>query len=159
MIDEAKLQTRMQRIALLVSRLDSLADATVKAQAKELMECVMDLHGEAFARVLERLQGAGPTGESILDSLASDPVVASVLLLYGLHPVDFETRVQRTVDKIRPILRSHGADAEIAGIDGGSVRIRMHGVDTAFTARTVRSLVESELCTAAPDAASVVLLG
>ena len=45
--------------------------------------------------MLEILAGAGEAGESILDSLGRDDLVASLLLLYGLHPLDFETRVQR----------------------------------------------------------------
>jgi hypothetical protein len=39
------------------------------------------------------------------------------------------------------------------------VRIRLRGIDSAFTARTVKSAIEEELYAAAPDAASVVLQG
>ena len=39
------------------------------------------------------------------------------------------------------------------------MRIRVRGVDNAFTARTVKSAIEEELYAAAPDAASLVLLG
>jgi hypothetical protein len=42
---------------------------------------------------------------------------------------------------------------------GGAVRIRLHGVDSSFTARTVKSAVEDELYAAAPDAVSLVLVG
>ena len=113
MIDEDKLQQRMQRIAELVRRLDSAADSGVRAQSRELLEAVMDLHGEALERVLQRLRGGGEAGAAILDSLGADPVVASVLLLYGLHPLDFETRVRRAIEKVRPTLRSYGSDAGI----------------------------------------------
>jgi hypothetical protein len=159
MIDEEKLQQRMKRIAELVARLDSAADAAVRAQARELVESVMDLHGEALDRVIQRLRGAGEAGEEILQSVASDPVVASVLLLYGLHPLDFDTRVRRSIEKVRPALRAYGADADLSGVTGGAVRIRLRGVDSAFTARTVKSLVEEEIYAAAPDATSLVLLG
>ncbi|HXB70217.1 MAG TPA: hypothetical protein VNY05_18335 [Candidatus Acidoferrales bacterium] len=159
MIDEKKLQQRMQRIAELVRHLDSEAGADVKAQSRELLQSVMDLHGEALERVLQRLRGAGDAGEQVLDSLTADPVVASVLLLYGLHPLDFETRVRRALEKVRPTLRSYATDAELIGTDSGAVRIRLRGVDNAFTARTVKSAMEEELYAAAPDAASLVLLG
>jgi hypothetical protein len=159
MIDEKNFQQRMQRIADLVSHLDSEAGAGVKAQSRELLQTVMDLHGEALERILQRLRGDGEAGEKLVVSLADDPVVASVLLLYGLHPLDFETRVRRAVEKVRPTLRSYGTDAEVSGIDGGAVRIRLRGVDSAFTARTVKSAMEEELYAAAPDATSLVLLG
>jgi hypothetical protein len=159
MIDEDKLQQRMQRIAELVRRLDSAADSGVRAQTRELLEAVMDLHGEALERVLHRLRSGGDAGAEILGSLSADPVVASVLLLYGLHPLDFETRVRRATEKVRPTLRSYGSDLELSSVNAGAVRIRVRGVDNAFTARTVKSAIEEELYAAAPDAVSLVLLG
>jgi hypothetical protein len=159
MIDEKELQQRVQRIAELVHRLDSEADPGLRAQSKELLGSVMDLHGAALERILQRLRVAGEEGDALLTALAEDRVVASVLLLYDLHPLDFETRVRRAVDNARPMLRSYGADAELIAIEGGVVRIRLRGVDNAFTARTVRSAVEEELYAAAPDATSLVLLG
>ena len=125
MIDEDKLQQRMQRISELVRRLDSAADSAVRAQSRELLEAVMDLHGEALERVLQRLRGGGEAGAEILDSLSADPVVASVLLLYGLHPLDFETRVRRAIEKVRPALRSYGSDLELSSVNAGAVRIRV----------------------------------
>ena len=160
MIDEQKLQQRMQRIGELVSHLDSEGvPASVRAQSKELIESVMDLHGEALDRLMRLLRNAGEPGEQLLGSLAVDPVVSSVLLLYGLHPEDFETRVMRALEKARPALHSYGTHAELMTVKGGTVRVRLHGVDSAFTARTVKSLLEEELYAAAPDAVSLTVLG
>jgi hypothetical protein len=159
MIEEDKLKHRMQRIADLVRQLDSEADPGIKSRSRELIESVMDLHGEALERVVQRLQGLGAAGQAILDSLAADPVVASVLLLYGLHPLDFDTRVRRAIEKVRPTLRSYGTDAELTSLSGGAVRVRVRGVDHAFTARTVKSAIEEEIYAAAPDAVSLVLVG
>ncbi len=159
MIDEDKLQQRMQRIAELVHRIDAVTDSGVRGQSRELLEAVMDLHGEALDRVLQRLRGAAEAGAEILESLSADPVVASVLLLYGLHPLDFETRVRRAIEKARPTLRSYGSDLELSSVTAGAVRVRVRGVDSAFAARTVKSAIEDELYAAAPDAVSLVLLG
>jgi hypothetical protein len=159
MATEDRLQQRMLRIAELVQQLDSAADAKTKAQFKELLESVMELHREALERVLEALRALGDAGEKLLASLAEDPAVAGVLLLYGLHPLDFETRVRCGIDKAAPILRSYGARAEAVSIKNGAVRIRISGAADAFTARTVKSAIEEELYAVAPDAASVVLLG
>jgi hypothetical protein len=160
MIDEQKLQQRMQRIAELVSNLDSEeVTPAVRARSKELMESVMDLHGEALDRTLQVLRAAGESGEQLLGSLAADPVVSSVLLLYGLHPLDFETRVKRALERVRPTLHNYGTHAELMTTKGGAVRIRLHGVDSSFTARTVKSAVEDELYAAAPDAVSLAVLG
>jgi len=160
MIEEPKLNERVERIAGLVRRLDTEPDVrALRAQSRELLESVMDLHGEALDRVLQRLREFGAGGEALLEALAADPVVASVLLLYGLHPLDFETRVRRAIERASSTLRSYGADAEPAGANGGAVRIRVRGVNDAFTARTVRTAIESEIYALAPDAASLTLLG
>jgi hypothetical protein len=155
MIDENKLQQRMQRIGDLIGQLDS-GEA---ARSRELLESVMDLHGEALDRVFQRLREAGELGAAVIDSLAADQVVSSVLLLYGLHPLDLETRVRRAIEKLGPTLRTYGAFAELVSVNAAAVRIRFRGVDSAFTARTVKSAMDEELYAAAPDAASVVLLG
>jgi hypothetical protein len=154
-MDETRLQQRMQRIADLVSQLDSVE----AARSRELLEAVMDLHGEALNRILQRLRDAGETGGAVIEHLAADPVVSSVLLLYGLHPLDLETRVRRAVEKAGPALLAYGVYVELAGIGDAAVRIRFRGVDSAFTARTVRSTMEEELYAGAPDAPPIVFLG
>jgi hypothetical protein len=160
MIDEHKLHRRMEGIAELVSYLDSEeVPASVRARSKELLEAVMDLHGEALDRILQFLRTAGEPGEQLLGSLAADSVVSSVLLLYGLHPLDFDARVHQALEKLRPTLHKYGAHAELMASQDGAVRIRLHGVDSSFTARSVKSAVEEELYAAAPDAVSLVLLG
>jgi len=155
MMDESTLQQRMQKIGDLIHRLDS----EEAARSRELLESVLSLHGEALERILQRLHEAGEPGEEAIRGLTADPVVSSVLLLYGLHPLDFETRVNQAVEKVRPSLRAYGVFAELAGAGGGDVRIRLRGVDSSFTARTVRAAVEEELYAAAPDAVSLTLLG
>lgn len=155
MIDDATFQPRMQKIGELVARLDS----EETARARELLQAVMDLHGEALDRIVQRLRDFGDSGEALIDSLTADPLISSVLLLYGLHPLDFETRVRRAVDRLGPVLRSRGAFAELLGFEGGAVRIRLRGVDGAATAREVRSLIEEEFYAAVPDAGSLTLVG
>jgi hypothetical protein len=155
MIEESKLHHRMQKIGDLVGQLNS----EERAQSRELLEAVMDLHGEALDRILQRLREAGDAGDEIIGSLSRDPVVSSVLLLYGLHPLDLDTRVRRAIEKVSASVRAQGVFVELAGIDDGVVRVRFRGVDSAATARSVRSTMEEELYAAAPDAASMVLLG
>jgi hypothetical protein len=159
MIDETKLRQRMQRIGDLVGQLNSQSNSEEAARSRELLEAVMDLHGEALDRIFQRLGESGETGGSLIQTLAADPVVASVLLLYGLHPLDFETRVRQAVEKVSPVVRAYGVYVELAGVEAGTVRIRFRGVDSSHTARSVKSAMEEQLYAAAPDAASVLLLG
>jgi hypothetical protein len=145
----------MNKIGDLVSQLNT----EERDRSRELLEAVMDLHGEALDRILQRLHAAGEVGESLAGSLSEDPVVSSVLLLYGLHPLDFDTRVRQAVEKVGGSLRAKGVYADLAGIDAGVIRVRLRGVDGAATAASVKAAMEEELYAAAPDAVSLVLLG
>jgi Fe-S cluster biogenesis protein NfuA len=158
MTDEARMQQRMERIAELVRRLDSNGGEE-KRQSKELMELVMNLHGEAIERICDRLRAGGEDGQKLLESLAADPVIASVLLLYGLHPLDLETRINRAIEKVRPVVLSYGGQLELVACQHGVVRVRVSGVENAHAARAARSAVEADLYAAAPDAASLTILG
>ena len=155
MTDESKLQQRMQKIGDLIHRLDP-AEA---ARTRELLESVMDLHGEALDRMLQRLRASGDAGESVIGDYAADPVVSSVLLLHGLHPLDFETRVAQAIERAHATLHAYGVFAEVTLAREGNVRIRFRGVDSAFTARAAKAAVEDQMYASAPDAANVTFLG
>ena len=56
-------------------------------------------------------------------------MIASLLILHGLHPDDFATRVRKALIRVRPYLGSHGGDVELLEADDatGVVRLRMAG--------------------------------
>ena len=78
--------------------------------------------GRRWSAIRSASGAAGEAGAEIAGLAGADPVVASVLLLYGLHPLDFETRVRRAIEKARPALRSYGSDAELSSVNAGAVR-------------------------------------
>lgn len=95
-----------ERVEKLVGRLDSAKDPELRAVALELVQSVMDLHGAALERMLESIAQTA-AGERALDEALQDDLVASMLLLHGLHPDPIETRVLGALEKVRPYLRSH----------------------------------------------------
>ena len=54
----------------------------------------MDLNAAAFERVVQVAARYGDAGSRLMDGLIRDEAVSSLLILYGLHPQDFETRVR-----------------------------------------------------------------
>lgn len=85
------------------------------------MREVVDLYGEGLTRVVDLLD----TG--MLERLARDDLVASLLLVHGLHPHDVDTRVRTALDSVRPYLGSHGGDVELVEIADAVVRLELTG--------------------------------
>ena len=109
-----------------------------------------------------RSAGTAAAGATIVDQLTRDELVASVLLLYDLHPVDLETRVRGALEKTRPYLKSHGGNVELVGIDEtGVVRLRMQGSchGCPSSAVTLKLAIEQAIHEAAPDVSAILVEG
>jgi hypothetical protein len=149
----SEFQQRLERIEGLVQQLESVADPPLRRIARELVESLMEIHGAGFERLLEMISTAHEAGAGLVQEIANDDLICSLLVLYGLHPLDFETRVRRGVDRARPVLRSHGARIDHVAITAGVVRLKIVGPAVDGLEAAVREAVLST----APDAAEVVI--
>jgi Fe-S cluster biogenesis protein NfuA len=130
--------------------------AVARERSEELVRLVTDLYGAGFERLLEIMHNAGRLDAGVLGDIAADDLVASLLLVHGLHPYDLPTRVERALQSIRPGLQSQGARVDLVAVDeDGTVRLRLSGAVSGCTATTLTQVVESAVDTAAPDAAAV----
>ena len=154
------LQKRIQRIGEIVEQLEATADPNARAMAKELLESLMALHGAALEKILTITHEAGETGDSLIRKFGGDQLVSSLLLLYGLHPCDMQSRVTSALEKSRGFLDPHSAKAELISIsEDGAVTLRLHlkPGSCGSTAATVKSMLEAAIQDAAPDAASILV--
>ncbi len=78
-------------------------------------------------------------------------------MLYGLHPLDIETRVMHALDKVRLYLRSHGGNVEMLGVAEGVVLLKLQGSCNGCdsSAMTLRLAIEEAIYEAAPDLTSL----
>lgn len=158
--DKQDFRQRMQKIEGLVHTIESAADPNVRASAIELMQSVMELHGAGIERMMDIAFETGKvaaTGGEIIDRFAEDDLVASLLLLYDLHPLDVETRVAQALDKVRPYLDSHGGNVELLGVADGVVRLRLQGScqSCASSAMTLKHSIEEAIYEAAPEITTI----
>ena len=152
-MEEKEFQQRIEKIEALVHKIESLADAEARAGALELFQLVMDLHGASVERMMNIIYEAGGPGQAIIDQLGRDDLVGSLLLLYGLHPLDLESRVAQVLEKLRPELRAHGAQVELLSVYDGVVRLRLSSTagGCGSSAQSLRVAVEEAVYGAAPD--------
>src|SRR5579872_5471640 len=125
MAAQAEFQQRLKSIEQLTKEIESTADPALRASVQELVRLVMDLHGAGLERMLEVIRAPGDGGDVLIGKLGRDELVASLLVLYGLHPLDLEARVTQALDKANLKLRSHEGEVKLLSIEDGAVRLRL----------------------------------
>ncbi|MDT4988069.1 MAG: hypothetical protein QOI74_2163 [Micromonosporaceae bacterium] len=146
-----------ERIETLIAA--SAAGGTVaRERAEELVRLVADLYGAGLERLLDLVHEHGALTDEALDALAGDDLVASLLLVHGLHPYGVQARIEAALDGVRPYLGSHGGDVELLGVtDDGVVRLRMLGScdGCPSSSVTLKLAVEGAIEAAAPEITAI----
>jgi len=159
---ESEFDRQMAVVDELIQTLETTADPAVRAAAQDLVRTLLDLNGAGLDRMLGMIRRAGEPARGLIDQFTRDELVGSLLLLYGLHPVDLETRVRGALEKTRPYLRSHGGNVELVAVDeNGAVRLRLQGSchGCPSSAMTLKLAIEQAIHDAAPDVTSIAVEG
>jgi len=146
--DRLRIEEALRRIDELVAALGHAADPMARETARELVETVLDINGIALARIMARLS-AGEGGRALADALARDEQVKALLLLYGLHPDDPETRMRHALAAMRERLEAAGVAVALGRVTANTASLRVTGdlgQDPAL-----RREIEGALTDAAPD--------
>ncbi|MET0415445.1 MAG: hypothetical protein ABW022_05435 [Actinoplanes sp.] len=119
-------------------RIDALLAA--HAPAEEVAGLVADLYGAGLERLLEIAYEHGALDGDLIDALADDDLVASLLLVHGLHPYDVDTRLSSALASV-----PHGEEITVLGLADGVLRLRLpaahHGCQ--FSPDTVTEAIEA----------------
>jgi hypothetical protein len=102
--DDAQWRTAGDRIQTLLDA-SSSGGAAARERAEQLVREVTDLYGAVLERMMAVALAADP---GLAHRFATDDLVASLLLVHGLHPYDVQRRVSDALDSVRPYLGSHG---------------------------------------------------
>ena len=150
------------RIEALLGDLDRIGDVPTRAKTEELIGLVVELYGAGLERIMELAYEAGPAGEELFKRLIDDELIASLLVLHGLHPIDVETRVHNALEKVRPYLGSHAGGVEFLGVDeAGVAHLRLEGSCDGCPSSTVtvKTAIEGAIAEAAPEITGVEVEG
>jgi Fe-S cluster biogenesis protein NfuA len=161
MADDRDFRAKIQRISELVAELDTITQPEIRASAKALVQLILDLNAAGLEQAMEILAKDGEIGQKMIDNLGQDALVSSLLVLYGLHPLDLESRVEQALDKVRASVQKGGGELELLSFTGGTVRLRLRvtGHSCGSTGNTLKRMVEDALFEAAPDMTGLLIEG
>jgi Fe-S cluster biogenesis protein NfuA len=152
MPEHQDLRATGDRIERLLDELRGTADPRTYGIAEELLRLVSDLYGAGLARVIELTQQRAP---ELTEAFTEDDLIASLLLVLGLHPRSLELRVEEALTSVRPMLAQHGGDVELLDLDAdaGAVLLRLVGScdGCPSSAVTLQTAVERAITEAAPE--------
>jgi Fe-S cluster biogenesis protein NfuA/nitrite reductase/ring-hydroxylating ferredoxin subunit len=137
----------------LIAGLEQIGDPEARQVAEELVGAVVDLYGEGLRRIFDAMAEAGDELDGVRKKLSDDGVVASLMLIHDLYPVDLPTRVDEALAKVRPYMESHGGNVEMLSLTDGVARIRLEGSckGCAASSATLELAIKQALMDAAPD--------
>lgn len=131
-----------------VRRIEALVDA--QPESAEVVQLLMQLYGEGLSRVLEVIRHAA--GAPVMEQLAEDKLVGSLLLLHGLHPIDPETRLREALQKLDRRL-------VLAEVRDGVARIRVEHNGGGSPPSALAEMIERTAMEAAPDLEAIEIEG
>ncbi|MGY4651961.1 NifU family protein [Mycobacterium sp. URHB0021] len=155
--DDAQWRTAGDRIQTLLDA-TAAGGAAAHERAAQLVGEVTDLYGAGLARMLRIAAAADP---ALVERFADDDLVASLMLVHGLHPHGVARRIEDALDSVRPYLGSHGGDVTLLDIldgpDGQVVRLQFAGSckSCPSSAVTLELTVDDAVRAAAPEIASI----
>jgi Fe-S cluster biogenesis protein NfuA/nitrite reductase/ring-hydroxylating ferredoxin subunit len=154
-VDDAEVRARVAHVEHLLEGIESLSDPVARTKAVDTVQALLELYGEGLARILDRMP------ETEARALVDDELVAHLLIVHGLHPVDLPTRVHAALDGVRPYLGSHGGDVELLAVEDGMARLRMSGSCDGCPSSlvTLKLAIEEAILKAAPEIEKVIAEG
>ncbi|MEO3757484.1 NifU family protein [Mycobacterium sp. B14F4] len=154
--DDAQWRMAGDRIQTLLDA-SGAGGAVARERAEQLVGEVTDLYGAALERMMDVASAADP---ELAERFAADPLVASLLLVHGLHPHSVEQRVIEALDSVRPYLGSHGGDVSLLSVADGVVRLQFQGScrSCPSSSVTLELAVQDAIHAAAPEICDIELV-
>jgi Fe-S cluster biogenesis protein NfuA len=143
------------RVEKLLGELREAGDPASTERAEELVRLLMELYGGGLERLMELVT---EKDGALVDRIVEDQLLASLLVLHGLHPVPVERRVSEALEKVT----KYAGPVNLMGFDDQGVahlELEHSPQGCPSTAITVKNAVEKAVLDAAPELAGVVLEG
>lgn len=127
MTEPASRSDVLEEVDALIARLESHPDPVVREAVERLLAGIDAIHRTALTHLVAALVGMG--GDALLNRLTADPAIRLLLMSYDLVAVDRRLQTEEALDPVRGHLHAHGIDVELSDVVGGTVYLRLHGLE------------------------------
>jgi Fe-S cluster biogenesis protein NfuA len=156
MIEEQQVRKQADEIERLIREIETITDPELREKVVTLVQSLMALHAAGIERLMKIIRDDVELSRSILNELANDNLVASLLLLYGVHPFSIEVRVEQALNRLRSSAILNGGNVELLGISDGIVRLGVQNQKNCQSSKqALRTAIEEALYEAAPDVVEI----
>jgi hypothetical protein len=161
MIEDAELQAESARVERLLAELRHLLPLPAWQRVEDALRAVVRLYGAGLARSLAHARAAGASSPAFDELLCGDELLASLLVLHGLHPLATRERVERALAGVRAALGLADDALVLVRVSAGVLVLEAGpGIGGGAMSRglaeaTIRRVLE----TAAPELTSIELTG
>jgi Fe-S cluster biogenesis protein NfuA len=151
----------LERVQELSEAVEELPDPRARELSSDLVSAVIAMYGDGLERVVAAIADAGDAGAGIMERLAQDGAVSSLLLIHDLYPVGLQERVMEALDTVRPYMESHGGNVELVSLTDGVAHLALQGScnGCAASRATLEQAIEQSLAEHAPDLAGLEVVG
>jgi hypothetical protein len=145
-----------------MSELQSSVAPLAWQRIEGLVASLTGVYGHALARAIEQLERLEPTsGILAMERLCDDPLIESLLLLHGLHPLPLDARVERALARVRHAIGCPPDSIACARLTAATLTVRLSGSFRAHraSADAVQQAIRLALTEAAPEIVEVTIEG
>jgi Fe-S cluster biogenesis protein NfuA len=152
MVEEQGVHKQAEEIERLVREVEAITDAQLREKVVALVQSLLEFHRSGIQRLMQIISSEGDGAASLLEKIAGDQLVASLLTLYGSHPLSIESRVGQAIDGLNSHPMLHSCTVELLGISDLVVRLRLvQDKNCHSSPQILRTAIQEALYEAAPD--------
>jgi len=159
MPDDTTVRATSEQLDAALQAIAAQDDPMARARAREAIDLLLTIQGAAFERMLALAGDAALGGPALVSRIADDPVLGPLLVIHGIHPHDPQTRVARTLDRVRPRMAASGCRASLVSVDHGIARVQVQGRAKlgAESGAALARWLETALLEAAPELSAIAI--
>jgi Fe-S cluster biogenesis protein NfuA len=150
-----------EQVGTMLEELHELVTPAAWNRIDGVLRRVVALYGKGLANVLEHARAAGADA-SLEDRLCDDSLVASLLVIHGLHPRGPARRIESALAQVATQLGRDIPSLELIAFEAdGTVRLRTQGTfgGGAVSARVAEAAVRRAIEAAVPEVTRIEISG